>query len=111
MGYTGKPEYMSPEFLLHDDNVSLFAELLSVADANGLYNSVQAELFMLLIEYKRLIEGFAKCRERIAAASPSLDMDQRKALAARFKHACMDGEEITPRLAQFIDYLADMIER
>ena len=111
MSYTGKPEFMSPEFLLHDDNVILFAELLSAADANGLYNSVQAELFMLLIEYKRLIDGFAKCRESVAAASPALDMDQRKAVASRFKQACMNDEEITPRVAQFIDYLAGMIER
>ena len=101
---------MTPEFLQHDDNVRLFAELLSVADAHGLYNPVQTELFMLLIQYKRLVDGFVVCYDKVASGPAFADHDQRKAVAAHFRQTASNGEEITPRVAQFIEYLASMIE-
>ena len=111
MGYKGNPEYITPEFLLHDDTVMHYAELLSLASEHGLYNVVKADLSLLFIEYERLIQHFVVCFDKIASAKPLLDRKSREAIAVQYRRAAMNGQEITPRVAQFIDYLAGMLER
>ena len=97
--------------LSNDATLRVYASILESAKACGLYNVVGNELFLMLTEYKGLIDAFRVTLEQLDASPVPINSDRRHAVADSFRKNALERNGVIPRISAFIDYLADCIQR
>ena len=103
--------FRDPEYLLKDETVKVYADIMVLLDEHGFANTIGADLFLLTVDLHGLISDFVKTYERLHASGDLADSDQRKTSAERFRQHVLHGDAIAPRFTGLVDFMTEMIER
>ena len=99
------PEYQRDSSLMHH-----LADLLVLAQSEGLLDVVDTELFLIIAEYIKLLGAFADVRKGLSLNGVnSVDADVRKRAADDFRKKAAGCDAIHVQLSRFIDYCAELI--